>query len=296
MKSLLVICVLFVACGRQAPRSTETSSAPRSGLPAAATQSADSTISDETPQLPPADRPASATPAPSGTIVEIADAPAKAKNITIESVTLGNPLIVTGTARTFENSVSLRVRDANGQLISENFTTATGEMGQFSPYRGSLWLTRHPGKRVIVEALEYSARDGSEQSVVRVERPFAIESVNARLFFPDATCSGVKPFARAIPKSVSMARLLVEALIAGPAATEKRAGAAAPFPEGSRVQSVNLRDGTLTVDFNERLRNVGGSCQAQMIRAAVTETLRQLPTVKKVVITAGGSEPLALQP
>ena len=57
-----------------------------------------------------------------------------------------------------------------------------------------------------------------------------------------------------------------------------------------------LRDGTLTVDFNERLQNVGGSCRAQMIRAAVTETLSRLPSVKKVVITAGGSETLALQP
>ena len=42
-----------------------------------------------------------------------------------------------------------------------------------------------------------------------------------------------------------MARLLVEALIAGPTAAEKQNGAAAPFPNGSVVQSVNLRDGTL---------------------------------------------------
>jgi spore germination protein GerM len=93
-----------------------------------------------------------------------------------------------------------------------------------------------------------------------------------------------------------MARLLVEALIAGPTPDESAAGAAAPFPEGARVESVNLRDGVLTVDFNERLRNVGGSCQAQMIRQSVTATLSALPSVKKVVITAAGSEALALQP
>jgi spore germination protein GerM len=73
-------------------------------------------------------------------------------------------------------------------------------------------------------------------------------------------------------------------------------GAANPFPRGSAVRSVNLRDGQVTVDFDERLQNVGGSCAALMIRESVTKTLLELPAVKKVVITSGGSEALALQP
>lgn len=243
------------------------------------------------------------TPAPSAPAPSTAEAPlppsssapppqqeqpaAPVANITIENVEVANPLTVTGRARTFENNVVLRARAADGSLITETFTTATGEMGQHSPYRATLWLTRDPGQRVIVEALEYSAKDGAEQSLVRVERPFNVETVEARLFLPDKDCTAVHPSSRRIPKSISMARLLVEALIAD---------RATPFPKGSRVESINLRDGTLTVDFNERLRNVGGSCAAQMIRASVTETLRALPSVKKVVITAAGSEALALQP
>jgi Immunoglobulin-like domain of bacterial spore germination/Sporulation and spore germination len=213
--------------------------------------------------------------------------PERVRNISIGNVEVANPLVVTGTARTFENNVVLRARASDGSLITETFTTATGEMGQHSPYRATLWLTRDPGPRVIVEALEYSARDGAEQSLVRVERPFNVETIEARLFLPDKDCTRVNPVTRRIPKSISHARLLVEALIAD---------RATPFPKGSRVESINLRDGTLTVDFNERLRNVGGSCAAQMIRASVTETLRALPNVKKVVITAAGSEALALQP
>lgn len=218
------------------------------------------------------------------------------KNITIDAVEMGNPIIVTGRARTFENNVSLRLRDQRGALIIESFTTATGEMGQHSPYRGSLWITRDPGASITVQALEYSARDGSEQSLVALERPFAVQAVPARLFFPDRNCISVRPYTRRIPKSISAARLLVEALMAGPTAQERTSGAEGPFPRGSSLQSVNLRDGTLTVDFNERLRNVGGACAATMIRRSVTETLRSLPAVKKVVITAGGSESLALQP
>jgi hypothetical protein len=287
LKWLSFVCLLFVACAQQPAPGTD-SSTPPAEAPA-------ETPAPSAGQPAPADSPAPAPrpPAGTGTIVDVVEEP---KEITIENVELGNPLTISGRARTFENNVVLRARDAKGALITEGFTTADGDMGHHNPYRGSLFLTRDPGNRVIVEALEYSAKDGSERSLVRAERPFAVETVGARLFFPDQSCTGVKPYSRRIPKTVSVARLLVEALIAGPIAAEKQKGAAAPFPKGSALQSVNLRDGTLTVDFNERLRNVGGSCQAQMIRASVTETLGALPTVKKVVITAGGSEALALQP
>lgn len=207
---------------------------------------------------------------------------------------LANPVIVTGRARTFENNLALRLRDARGARITETFATSNGEIGHHNPYRGTIWITRDPGARITVEALEYSAKDGSEQSIVSITRPFAVERIDATLHFPDANCTGVKPYTRRIPKSVSHARLLVETLLAGPLPSER--GATSPFPEGSRVESVNLRDGVLTVDFNERLRNVGGACRAQMIRQSLTRTLSALPSVQKLRITAAGSESLALQP
>ncbi len=231
-----------------------------------------------------------AAPPPTATVVE------EQRNITIDSVEVANPLVITGLARTFENNVVLRARDAGGKVITEGFTTSTGDMGQHNPYSGSLWLTREPGNRIVVEALEYSARDGAETNLVRIEKPFSVAPAQAVLHFPDQQCTGVKAYTRRIPKSISMARLLAEALVQGPTAEERKSGAVHAFPEGSAVRSVILRDGVLTVDFNERLQNVGGSCRAQMIRASVTETMSRLPTVKKVVITAAGNEKLALQP
>ena len=258
----------------------------------------------EKPPSPPAETSTqpSAPPSPQSPAEAPAETPAETpsvveeRNITITAVEIANPLVVSGLARTFENNVVLRARAKDGSVIAEGFTTATGEMGRHSPYRGSLWLTRPPGDRITVEALEYSAKDGSETNLVRVVKPFAVEPVEATLYFPDEACTGVKPYTRRIPKSIAMARLLVEALLKGPTAEERKRGAAVSFPEGATVRSVILRGGTLTVDFDERLQNVGGSCRAQMIRAAVTETLGRLPSVKKVVITAGGSEKLALQP
>jgi spore germination protein GerM len=123
-----------------------------------------------------------------------------------------------------------------------------------------------------------------------------LELTAVQLDFPNSECTGVVAFRRNVPKTQSIARLLVEALLQGPAADERAAGVTSPFPRGSAVRSVNLRDGVLTVDFNERLQNVGGACRADMIRTAVTRTLKRLPSVREVVITAAGSRELALQP
>jgi len=294
LKWFAALCLVFVACAqRQTPQPQISSSEqqqPSYPAPATATMQ---TPGPPQPQIP---YPAPATPRDDKPQQQPQKPAAQTANITIDDVDVANPLTVSGRARTFENNVALRVRDAKGVLISESFTTATGEMGQHRPYRGTLWITRDPGAGVNVEALQDSAKDGSEQSVVRVQKPFDVELVNVQLAFPDASCNRVNTFTRRVPKSVSAARLALEALIAGPTAVEQKGGAVSPFPKGSRVESVNLRNGAITVDFNERLQNVGGACRASMIRAAVNETLRRLPGVNSVTITAGGSEQLALQP
>ena len=235
--------------------------------------------------------PAAATP------VRPEPTPARSLEIYIDSVVPANALIVSGRARTFENTVQVRARNAEGNIIAAEHVMSVGEMGHHNPYTAELWITRDPGPRLTVEAFEYSAKDGSVRSLTSKVVPYDVERMRLTLYLPVGNdCIETRAFARVVPKSVSMARLLVESLIAGPDGGEKAAGAVFPFPQGSDVNSVVLRDGALTVDFNERLRNVGGSCAATAIRHSVTRTLSQLPAVRRVVITAGGSEKLALQP
>lgn len=210
--------------------------------------------------------------------------------ITITAVKAANPLVIEGRARTFENNVVIRIRDAKGALMHETFTTSRGEIGHHNPYRTEVFVTRDPGGKVTVEALEYSARDGSDRSLVTKSVPYGVDMIAAVLHLPEkgpADCSRVHPVQRSMPKSISMARLLVEALLREPAL---------PFPRGAAVNGIALRGAVLTVDFNEAVQNVGGSCAVQAIRAAVEETLVALPAVDRVVITAAGSEKLALQP
>lgn len=218
------------------------------------------------------------------------------REIYIDSVTASNPVVIHGRARTFENTVQARVRDASGELMTETFTTSDGEMGHHNSFVVRAWLTRPPGDRIIVESFEYSAKDGSVRSLIGDTVYYRTPNTTVTLHWPTSQCTTTKPQTRELPRSVGIARLLVEALVAGPDARERAAGATAVFPRGSALRGVNLRNGVLTVDFNERLQNVGGSCAAQAIRASVTETLRRVPGVQRVVITAGGSADLALQP
>ena len=220
------------------------------------------------------------------------------REIYIDSVRPTNPIVVFGRSRTFENTVNVIARDEAGRVITETFTTSVGEMGPaHNPFSAELWIVREPGSRVTVEAFEYSAENGSVRSLTDTILPYGVGRSRVTLHLPVGdSCSETKPFLRTVPKSLALARLLVEALAAGPNDAERSAGAASPFPKWSRVNSVTLRDGTVTVDFNERLQNVGGACAATAIRESVTRTLMALPAVKQVVITAGGSEALALQP
>lgn len=218
------------------------------------------------------------------------------KEIYIDSVVAANPLIVKGRARTFENALSLRVRDAAGVAIFEDHTMSVGEMGNHNPYEAELWLIRDPGPRATVEAWEYSAKDGSVRSLATKAIAMPGERMKIALSFAGSDCTKIVDVTRQVPKTISVARLLVEALVAGPTEAEKVSGASHPFPRGSEVRSVILRDGVVTVDFSERLQNVGGSCAAIAIRTSVTATLKKLPAVRRVVITAGGREDVALQP
>lgn len=249
------------------------------------------------PDAVPAASPAPA-PAPVASTASSSPAPAPAarEEISIEAVVAANPLVVRGHARTFENALSLRLRDAEGELLDEIHTTSHGEMGQHNPYEAQFWLTAVPRSPLTVEAFEYSARDGSIRSLTRRRVDYDAPAITAILSFPAGDCTRFADVERVLPKSSAMARLLVEALVAGPTPAERKRGASSPFPKGSAVRAVTLKDGQLTVDFDERLQNVGGACAATAIRESVTRTLRQLPTVRGVVITAGGSRELALQP
>ncbi|MGA7616127.1 MAG: Gmad2 immunoglobulin-like domain-containing protein [Thermoanaerobaculia bacterium] len=212
-----------------------------------------------------------------------------------------NPMTVEGEARTFENAVTIRLLDQQQRLISETHAVAEGEMGSFNPFSARVWITRWPGTSMTVEALEISPKDGSVRSRATAAVRIALPQEKVKLYMPNSRmaptdCDQVFPLEREFPKTAAIGRVALEALMSGPTPAEKAEGYSNPFPPGSAVESLEIANGVAIVDFNERLKNVGGSCRAQAIRAAVENTLRAMHTVDRVEIRAGGSEAEALQP
>ncbi|MFN2441319.1 MAG: Gmad2 immunoglobulin-like domain-containing protein [Thermoanaerobaculia bacterium] len=286
---------LFLACASPDP-------APQSGGPVPPETT--STSAETSPATPPAPaRPDSAPPAEK-TAPEERSSP-NAGNVVLESpaqgVTVGNPVAISGRARTFENHVGIRVEDPAGHVLRTSYATARGELGEFNPFSAEVYLTTDPGRSIRVVIFESSAKDGSirseDSAVVRVRN----DRSTLKLHFPNASkfpndCSRVGQVVRNLPTSIAPARLAIEALLEGPHQSEEIRGFSSPFPEGSQLRSIKLTKGTVTVDFNERLQNVGGSCRALGIRSAVEQTMLAIDGIERVVITADGSEPLALQP
>lgn len=82
---------------------------------------------------------------------------------------VGNPLIIRGEARVFENTVSLRVRDENGDVLAEAFTNAAApDIGEFGEFEISLIYKSPRGTVGTVEVFENSAKDGSEINKVSI--------------------------------------------------------------------------------------------------------------------------------
>lgn len=95
-----------------------------------------------------------------------------AREVYIDSVKVGETVFVYGRARTFENTVQVRVRDFSGRVVADTFTTSVGEMGHHNPFVATVRLPRNPGARVRVEAFEYSANDGSVRSLTDTVIPY----------------------------------------------------------------------------------------------------------------------------
>ena len=110
-------------------------------------------------------------------------------------------------------------------------------------------------------------------------------------------CERMYPVMRRVPKTSAVARAALEQLLLGPTAQESGDGYFTNSNSGVRIQKLSIVRGIARVDFDERLReNVGGSCRVLAIRAQITETLKQFPTVKEVIISVNGQTENILEP
>lgn len=129
------------------------------------------------------------------------------------------------------------------------------------------------------------------------------ETMTVKVYFnnsqldPEFSCNKVFPVERKILKTQTVAQAALEELLKGPTAEEKEKGFFTSINPNVKINSIKIKDNTAFVDFDEALEfQVGGSCRVSAIRAQITETLKQFPTIKNVIISINGRTEDILQP
>ena len=80
-----------------------------------------------------------------------------------------SPVTVRGEARVFENTVIIRLRDEDGRVLAETFTTAqSADVGLFGPLELSLAFDKPTGSQGTLEVFWESPADGSETDIVSI--------------------------------------------------------------------------------------------------------------------------------
>lgn len=82
---------------------------------------------------------------------------------------LTSPFVVVGEARVFENVMNVRVTNTKGDaFINETAYAKAPDVGQFGPFSINLSYKFKNTKEGFVEVYSKSAKDGSEQDLIRI--------------------------------------------------------------------------------------------------------------------------------
>jgi len=221
-----------------------------------------------------------------------------------------SPLVITGEARGnwyFEASFPVKLVDDNGNVLAEGQAQAQSDWmtENFVPFKAEFQFnlpTTEKGKLILSK----DNPSGLPQYDEQIEIPVVFEkfeTTKLKVFFnnnkldPEYSCNKVFAVERNVPKTTAVARAALEELLAGPSDAEKADGFFTSVNPGVKIQKLTIENGVAEVDFDGTLeRAVGGSCRVSAIRAEITDTLKQFPTVKSVVISIDGRTEDILQP
>ncbi len=244
-------------------------------------------------------------------IKKVAESPIKDSNIIVSSQRADDevsfPFKVEGEARVFENVLNVRLKEKNGEILFEDIIMANSpDMGQFGPFESEIdYLFKKPkDQNVVLEAYWLSPKDGSELDLVSIPLRLVLgETDTLKVFFnnnildPEFSCNKVFPVERVVPKNQSPARTSLELLLRGTISKDRELGFFTNINQDVKIQKLTIENGVAKVDFDDQLEfQVGGSCRVSAIRAEITQTLKQFPTVTNVIISINGRTEDILQP
>jgi len=221
---------------------------------------------------------------------------------------VGKIFKIEGQARVFENTLSVRVLDAQGnKILEKSIMSQAPDAGQYGSFSFEVDLKNFPEVKsgdLFIEAFQYSAKDGAETDKTKIKvkyQPTAEEMIKLKVFFNKSdsadSCEKVYPAEREVVRTLAVARAAVEELLKGPNEQETANGFVTSLNINISLKNITIENGIAKVDFDENLdKNIGGSCRVSAIRAQITQTLKQFPAVREVIISMNGRTEDILQP
>lgn len=149
---------------------------------------------------------------------------------------------------------------------------------------------------VVVEQTPTVTNNVSEFSGVAVEIFYASSKQDPDVMEPDKTYPVKIALQAANDKELLIKA--IELMIAGPSKDDKKDGFYTTIPEGTKINSVSIDKDIISIDFNSKLNEGGGSCDMSQRRSQIENTIRHLPFAKdkKINITVEGDNAQVLQP
>ncbi len=205
----------------------------------------------------------------------------------------------------FERTFQYRLVDRDGKILFQDHGMTTApDLPDYGNFAVKIPIPAGASKNLFVQVFEYSAKDGSIINQVEVPVVLGVQQISTvKAYFnnskldPQNTCTATFPVTRKILKSQEVGYLALTELLKGPSTNETQQSYVSSIPQGVQIKSFNIRDGIAYADFSEALEfEVGGSCRVAAIRSQITNTLKQFPTIKDVVISINGRTEDILQP
>ena len=84
-----------------------------------------------------------------------------------------SPVKVSGKSNFNEANTRIRVRDNNGTVLSDTFTTAEGWLNRLYPFSKDVYYDKPSSREGVVEVFEESAEDGSEIRKITIPVEFS---------------------------------------------------------------------------------------------------------------------------
>ena len=103
-------------------------------------------------------------------------------------------------------------------------------------------------------------------------------------------CNMVAPVTRTVANTSAVARVALTELLRGLRPADSSAGFFTALNSGVKIKELTINNGVARVDFGQPLITAVGTstCLKDGARAQITETLKQFPTVRTVIISING--------